>query len=506
MSSSPIATLYQKFGKSYAEGSTVFLENERGQEMFIILSGQVEIYKRVEVRKKMGNTWVRQGTEDKVLAVLKAGDFFGEMSLLNDKPRSASARALTEAKLIVLNRSNFELILEAQPKLTVKMLKSMSNRVRDLDKLVGWVQGVAGEMQGPPQEAQEAEPPREEEEKPQAKREAPAPRPSAAGAPPGILSPESVDGFLRSFWRPRVILEALESKLFDHLQEPLTAQQAAEKIGGNVELTAAVLDALCSMGLVLHTEEGYMNMPVASRAFVSESESYLGDTLESHRRAWEGLTELNRAWKDGPLIKHPEEQARFRQHIFDALGVRSADATGVVINHLPQLDIHRFIEISQVPASFAAEISRLWPQAEGIVVEEKALEEVTMQFLATFGLKDKVTVQTIQPKKAVFPQNQDLVVISMQSLRGKEAVGALFDKAQACLKEGGAVLFHDFLREPEGTTSEEALYVLLLHNLFIGPASWLLASEVCSVARSHQLTEISQSVLPDGTSAILFRK
>lgn len=501
MSSSPLATLYQKFGKSYPEGSTVFLENEPGQEMFIILSGQVEIYKRVEVRKKVGSTWVRQGTQDKVLAVLKPGDFFGEMSLLNDKPRSASARALTETKLIVLNRSNFELILEAQPKLTVKMLKSMSNRVRDLDKLVGWVQGVAGEMPVPSQEAQEGK----AEEPPTEEKQSVEPKPTAPKAPPGILSPEAVDGFLRSFWRPRVILEALEVKLFDHLQDPLTAEQAAEKIGGNVEMTRAVLDALCSMGLVLHTEEGYMNMPVASRAFVSESEGYIGGTLGIHRQAWEGLTKLAQAWKEGPLLKEPEAKIRFRQRIFDALGAGAADATDVLVNHLPQLDIRRFVEISQVPASFAAEISRLSPQAEGIVVEDKALEEITQQFLDTFGLKDKVTVQTIEAEKAVFPQNQDLVVISLQSLRGKETLRALFEKAHACLKEGGALLFHDFLQEPQGA-SEEALYVLLLHNLFIGPACWLLTSEVSEIARAHQLTEISQSATADGTSTILFRK
>src|SRR5260370_6674871 len=70
----------------FAPGEYIFREGDLGTEMYIISDGKVEILNRL-------------GDADRVLAVLEKGDFFGEMSVLGDMPRAASARALTDARL-----------------------------------------------------------------------------------------------------------------------------------------------------------------------------------------------------------------------------------------------------------------------------------------------------------------------------------------------------------------------------------------------------------------------
>lgn len=111
----------------YAQGQVIFLEGEPGDEMYIIQEGRVDIVRITEEGK------------EHALAILKEGDMFGEMALLENKPRSASAIANTDVKLLAVNRENFELMVKTRPELTVKLLHILSNRIwvayRQLDNL-----------------------------------------------------------------------------------------------------------------------------------------------------------------------------------------------------------------------------------------------------------------------------------------------------------------------------------------------------------------------------------
>ncbi|NLN10166.1 MAG: cyclic nucleotide-binding domain-containing protein [Acidobacteria bacterium] len=106
---------------SLGTGESVFEEGEIGTEMYIINEGRVEILKRV------------QG-EERQLAVLEKGDFFGEMALLEDLPRSAAARTLTEVKLVTINGSTFDQMLRANPEIAVRMMRKLSRRLRETDQ------------------------------------------------------------------------------------------------------------------------------------------------------------------------------------------------------------------------------------------------------------------------------------------------------------------------------------------------------------------------------------
>ena len=106
-----------------AAGDYVFREGDLGTEMFIVNEGQVEILKRI-------------GGEERQLAVLEKGDFFGEMSLLEELPRTASARALTDAKLLEINGSTFDRMLRNNPEIAVRMMRKLSRRLRQTDELL----------------------------------------------------------------------------------------------------------------------------------------------------------------------------------------------------------------------------------------------------------------------------------------------------------------------------------------------------------------------------------
>ncbi len=112
--------------RTYQDNTMLFCESELGNELFIIQDGKVKITKIVD--------------EEILLAVLKQGDIFGEMALLDNKPRSASAISYGNVSVLAINKSNFEGMVQAQPQLATRLIQLLSERIwtayRQLENLL----------------------------------------------------------------------------------------------------------------------------------------------------------------------------------------------------------------------------------------------------------------------------------------------------------------------------------------------------------------------------------
>jgi CRP/FNR family cyclic AMP-dependent transcriptional regulator len=114
-------TLYLRFGCEYAAGSVIFSEDEEGRLVYIIQSGRVEISKAV-------------GEKSKVLAVLSRGEFFGEMALISERPRMATARALEECRLLAIDSATFYKILRSDYDITLRIIEQLATRLAEADR------------------------------------------------------------------------------------------------------------------------------------------------------------------------------------------------------------------------------------------------------------------------------------------------------------------------------------------------------------------------------------
>ena len=115
--------LLNKFGRFYTKGSFIFREGDHDHDMYYVLSG------RVRVEKTTGH--VR-----KVLSEMKAGQYFGEMAPLIDAPRTASAEAVEDSTLAVIDRDTFHTLLRESEGVSLTMLREFSNRTRRTNKLL----------------------------------------------------------------------------------------------------------------------------------------------------------------------------------------------------------------------------------------------------------------------------------------------------------------------------------------------------------------------------------
>jgi CRP-like cAMP-binding protein len=102
--------------RMYPKNSMIFCEGEPGEELFIIQKGSVKIAKVVE-------------NNEVLLAVLKAGDIFGEMALLESKPRAAGAVAYEDCQLMAVNRANFGQMIKTQPQLIARLTTLLAERI-----------------------------------------------------------------------------------------------------------------------------------------------------------------------------------------------------------------------------------------------------------------------------------------------------------------------------------------------------------------------------------------
>ena len=98
------------------ERTVLTRQGEPGEEFFIIVDGTALVTLSMTKRHR-----------------LKPGEFFGEMSLLDGGPRSATVKAETDLRVLVINRAHFWELIRNVPELTQRMLISLSRRIRDLE-------------------------------------------------------------------------------------------------------------------------------------------------------------------------------------------------------------------------------------------------------------------------------------------------------------------------------------------------------------------------------------
>ncbi len=110
--------------RSFTRGTTVFHQHDSGGGLYLLLAGSVKI-------SRTG----RDG-RDVTVAVLSEGNFFGEMSLIDGQPRSASATTLQAARVLVLDREHFQRYVLAQPRIVAKLLRELSKRLRAADQAI----------------------------------------------------------------------------------------------------------------------------------------------------------------------------------------------------------------------------------------------------------------------------------------------------------------------------------------------------------------------------------
>jgi CRP-like cAMP-binding protein len=111
--------------RAYARDDLIVSQESAGDSLFVVTEGRVKV------------VLYGQSGREVILSTFKPGDFFGEMSLLDNQPRSANVIASEPSRLLVLDRAAFARHLESHPRTALNVLAEMSKRLRRADGIIG---------------------------------------------------------------------------------------------------------------------------------------------------------------------------------------------------------------------------------------------------------------------------------------------------------------------------------------------------------------------------------
>src|SRR5215469_7511984 len=111
--------------KQYPKGSVILFEDDPGDSLFIVRAGRVKV------------VLVSEDGREVILGVLGVGEHFGELSLIDDQPRSAHVIAMEDSTLLVLRRDDFRRRVEVNPSVAWALLAELSRRLRRADGKIG---------------------------------------------------------------------------------------------------------------------------------------------------------------------------------------------------------------------------------------------------------------------------------------------------------------------------------------------------------------------------------
>ena len=109
---------FSRFTRTFQAGEMIFSEFEPGDNFYLIQSGRVELVKII-------------GDIERTLDILQPSEMFGEMAILENSPRSATAIALDTVKVLEFNRQNFEILMLGNPQIALKLLRIFTKRIYD---------------------------------------------------------------------------------------------------------------------------------------------------------------------------------------------------------------------------------------------------------------------------------------------------------------------------------------------------------------------------------------
>jgi CRP-like cAMP-binding protein len=112
--------------RDFPEGAIVVSQEDSGESLFVLVRGRVKVVLYGESGREV------------ILSIFKQpGDFFGEMALLDDEPRSATVIAAERSRLLVLSRAAFQEHIAAHPRTALRVLTELSRRLRRADEVIG---------------------------------------------------------------------------------------------------------------------------------------------------------------------------------------------------------------------------------------------------------------------------------------------------------------------------------------------------------------------------------
>jgi predicted O-methyltransferase YrrM len=267
----------------------------------------------------------------------------------------------------------------------------------------------------------------------------------------------------------KLMMSALELRLFNHLQSFCSADDVARRLGTHKDNTRRLLDALATIDLVEKKDRLYRNLPSTQAFLVDTAPAYIGGLLRiSKQMAIDPLEDLLQYVQKGPLPGDPgrdfSSEALWAQMTRDSapwvLGETGEKIAGI-LSRLPGFaSFEKMLDLGGGHGLFAVYIVNAHPAMQGVVFDRAAVTEVARTFIDQYGMTGRVTVAAGDYLSDDIGDGYDLVWASATLNFAKFDMDPLITKILASLKPGGY-----FASFQDGMTHEHTKPEIMLGHL-----------------------------------------
>jgi predicted O-methyltransferase YrrM len=297
----------------------------------------------------------------------------------------------------------------------------------------------------------------------------------------------------------KLLLTAIERRIFSHLTEPASAGALAGKLQMPPESTPAFLDALAANDLLCKRGGRYQNTPLADMFLVEDRPTYLGDVFLNltgyMRPALDALEALAREGRAQPAASTPPSVADRETEIYaNYQRAGRAQQAAAMISRLPEFrSMKRMLDLGAGAGLIGLAIVAAHPTMTGVLFDRPDVVEVARRFAREYELEDRVTAVGGDFTTDPIGDGYDLVWTSYTLNFQRDNLGPILGKIHAALGPGGV-----FVSLAEGLTHERTKPVTLVNSM--------LAHSLTGRDLVFEEGEIAQAMLRAGFRSVHSRQ
>jgi predicted O-methyltransferase YrrM len=283
--------------------------------------------------------------------------------------------------------------------------------------------------------------------------------------PHAELTPADIRDIAMSFQRSRVLLTAVELKIWSALGDVgLSSAVLAARLGTDPRATDRLLNALVAIGLLAKSGDLFAHTDASRRYLVDTSRDFLGGLghTVSMWRAWSGLTDAVR--QGAPALREAinDRGEDWLEPFIAAMHHRAAQQAPMVASILDLAGVTRVLDVGGGSGAFAMACARHQPTLEAVVFDLPNVVPMTRRYIQEAGLSARVTTATGDYLKDALPGGFDLAFLSaVVHSNAPEENAALVRACAAALNPGGRVAIMDFVMDEDRTApAPGALFAL----------------------------------------------
>jgi hypothetical protein len=284
------------------------------------------------------------------------------------------------------------------------------------------------------------------------------------------ISPEGILQLAQSFMECKILHSAADLNLFKILGEsPLTASEAADRIGADPHALSMLLDALAAMGFLIKRNESYLCEGAAARFLSDGPASVLPMVrhMASLWARWSCLTDIVRG-NDAEEFQFARNKEELRAFI-GAMHVVAAPMASRIVQSLDVSKCRNLLDVGGGSGSYTIAFLRAVPEMRATLFDLPEVIEMARERLGEEELLDRVSFVSGSFYKQEFPAGHDLALISAIIHSNSPAQNQdLYTKVFRSLKGGGRILIRDYVMEPDRTRPRDGAIFAI--NMLVGTA------------------------------------